>query len=206
MTHNTPWLDWAVELQSLAQAGLFYTRDPFDRERFERIRAIAAEMLTYQTGLPPEKVRDIFCCETGYQTPKLDSRAAVFQDEKILLVQEKNGTWSLPGGWVDVTLSVGESTVKEVWEEAGLRVQPRLVIAVQDRERHNQPVYAYKICKIFLLCTLLGGAFRENTETIASGWFPLDGLPPLAEEKNTAAQIALCFEARRADHWVTRFD
>ena len=206
MNNTAPWLDWAVELQSLAQAGLFYTKDPFDRERFARVRDIAAEMLAYQSEVPLEKVRDIFCCETGYQTPKLDSRAAIFQDGKILLVQEKNGTWSLPGGWVDAGLSVGESTVKEVLEEAGLEARPELVIAVQDRERHNRPVYAYKVCKIFLLCTCLGGGFRENTETVASGWFPLEALPPLAEEKNTADQIRLCFEAHQADRWVNRFD
>ncbi len=80
------------------------------------------------------------------------------------------------------------------------------IIAVQDREKHNKPVYAWRVCKIFVLCTLLGGAFVPNTETIESGWFPLDSLPPLAEEKNNREQIALCFEAHRAENWETRFD
>lgn len=200
------WLRWAVELQSLAQAGLYYGKDPFDRERYTRIREIAAEMLCEPSGLPLEKVRSLFCCESGYQTPKLDTRAAIFQGDRILLVQEQNGTWSLPGGWVDVDLSVGENTVKEVREEAGLEVRPERIIAVQDREKHNRPVYAYKVCKIFVLCSLLGGRFQANTETVASGYFPLDGLPPLAEEKNTAEQIALCFAAKDQAHWVTQFD
>lgn len=139
MDKKGKWLDWAVELQAMAQAGLYYGKDPFDRERCARIREIAAEMLALQSEIPLEKVRDLFCCETGYQTPKIDTRAAVFQDGKILLVRERNGKWSLPGGWVDVGLSVKESAEKEVREEAGLEVSAGLVIAVQDREKHNQP-------------------------------------------------------------------
>ena len=100
---RAPWLDWAVELQALAQAGLHYSKDPFDLERFTRVREIAAEMLACRSGLPLEKVKDLFCGETGYQTPKLDTRAAIFQGENILLVRERDGRWSLPGGWVDVT-------------------------------------------------------------------------------------------------------
>ena len=207
MSDNQAWLQWAVELQSLAQAGLHYTKDPFDAERFTRIREIAAEMLSEKSGVSVGKVRELFCSETGYQTPKLDTRAAIFRDDKILLVRERRtGNWSLPGGWVDVNLSVTESAVKEVREEAGLEVSADLIIAVQDREKHNLPVYAWKICKVFVLCTVLGGEFRENTETTESAYFPLDALPPLSLEKNTPEQIAMCFDAVRAEHWKTRFD
>lgn len=206
MDTNEKWLQWAVELQSIAQAGLHYGKDVFDRERYARVREIAAEMVSHQSELPLEKVKDLFCCETGYQTPKLDTRAAVFRDGKILLVQENNGTWSLPGGWVDVDISVKENTVKEVKEEAGIDVSADLVIAVQDREKHNKPVYAYKVCKVFVLCSLLGGAFQANSETVDSGYFTLDELPPLAEEKNNAEQIAMCFDAYHAEHWTTLFD
>lgn len=203
---QTKWLEWAVELQSLAQAGLYYTRDVFDRERFQRIREIAAEMVSHQAGLPMEQTWDLFCCETGYQTPKLDTRAAIFREDKILLVRERNGTWSLPGGWVDVNLSVMESALKEVREEAGLEASVDFVIAVQDREKHNRPEYAYKVCKIFVHCTALGGGFQANAETTESRYFGLEELPPLAEEKNTAEQIELCFAAHRAEHWVTVLD
>jgi len=206
MEQNRKWLDWAVELQALAQAGLFYSKDIYDIERFQRIREIAAEMLIHPSGLPLERVRDLFCGETGYQTPKLDTRAAVFQEDKILLVQENNGLWSLPGGWVDVGLSVGENAVKEVKEEAGLDVRPELVIAVEDRKKHNPEIYAYNICKIFLLCSLLGGSFQSNSETIDSGYFSMEDLPPLAENKTTKEQILMCFDAYRAEHWITQFD
>lgn len=200
------WLSWAVELQALAQAGLWYGKDVFDRERYTRIREIAAEMMACQAELPMEKVRDLFCNEFGYQTPKLDTRAAIFREGKILLVQEKSGKWALPGGWVDVNLSVRENTVKEVKEEAGLDVTARRILAVQDRARHNQPPYAYGICKIFVECILTGGAFQENPETLGFDWFREEKLPPLAEEKNTAGQIRMCFAAHRDPNWQTLFD
>ena len=206
MENNEKWLSWAVELQSIAQAGLFYGKDKFDLERYERIREISAEMLAYKTDIPLEKVRDIFCCETGYQTPKLDTRAALFEDGKILLVRENDGKWSLPGGWVDVDLSVMENALKEVNEEAGLDADLDFVIAVQDRDKHNLPVYAYKICKVFVMCTKKGGSFAANSETVESGYFGLDELPELAEEKNTREQIEMCFAAHLAENWKTLID
>lgn len=121
--------------------------------------------------LPSEKVKELFCNETGYQTPKLDTRAAIFEHGKILLVRENTGKWSLPGGWVDVNVSVKENTVKEVKEEAGLDVTADRIIAVQDRAKHNFPVYAYGICKIFVLCSVVGGQFAENIETTGSAYF-----------------------------------
>ena len=206
MDADKRWLAWAVELQSLAQAGLTYGKDGFDLERYARIREISAEILAHMTQLPVEKVTGLFCNETGYQTPKLDTRAAVFQDGKILLVRERDGRWALPGGWCDVNVSVGENTVKEVKEEAGLDVIPRRIIAVQDRAKHNLPVYAYGVCKIFVQCDAAGGQFTPNLETTEARYFPPDQLPPLAEEKNTPAQVALCFEAYRSDTWATHFD
>ncbi|MCI8485000.1 MAG: NUDIX hydrolase [Lachnospiraceae bacterium] len=206
MDQNEKWLQWAVELQGIAQTGLYYTEGKFDVERYERIREIAAEMISYKTEIPKEKVEGLFCSEIGYQTPKLDTRAAIFKEDKILLVEETNGTWSLPGGWVDVNVSVKENTIKEVKEEAGLDVTADLVIAVQDREKHNLPIYAYKICKVFVLCSLVGGQFEENSETVGSGYFSLDELPPLALEKNNAEQIKMCFDAYHAENWKTVLD
>ncbi|HAX83853.1 MAG TPA: ADP-ribose pyrophosphatase [Ruminococcaceae bacterium] len=206
MNEEMRWLEWAIELQSLAQAGLTYSRDVYDRERFERIRGISAEMVAHKSDIPIDKVKNLFCNETGYQTPKLDTRAAVFKDKKILLVRENNGKWSLPGGWVDVNVSVGENAVKEVKEESGLDVKAKKIIAVQDRNRHNLPVYAYGICKIFILCDLIGGQFKENIETTGFDYFTLDNLPPLAEEKNTSEQIKMCFEAYKSDSWQVQFD
>ena len=206
MDQNEKWLEWAVELQALAQAGLTYGKDVYDRERYHRIREIAAEMVALKSGISTDLVCDLFCEEAGYQTPKLDTRAAVFQGEKILLVHENDGTWCLPGGWCDVNISAAENVVKEVKEEAGLDVTAQLVIAVQDREKHNRPVYANKICKIFFLCTCHGGEFVPNSETTETGYFGLKELPELATAKVTEEQIKMCFDANDAEHWVTLFD
>ncbi|MBS5585285.1 MAG: NUDIX hydrolase [Clostridiales bacterium] len=200
------WLEWAIELQALAQAGLTYGKDVYDRERYTRIREIAAEMVAHQAEMPFEKVQNLFCNETGYQTPKLDTRAAIFEGDKILLVREANGTWSLPGGWVEVNLSIKENTIKEVKEEAGLNVTADKIIAVQDRSKHNLPLYAYGVCKIFVLCTATGGQFQPNAETTQSGYFAEDELPTLAAEKNNAEQIRMCFAAHRDKDWCTIFD
>ena len=200
------WLAWAKELQDLSQCALAYCRDVYDIERFQRIREISAEMMQEITDLPIEHVRDLFCGDTGYQTPKLETRAAVFQNKRILLAQERSGLWALPGGWVDYNLSVRENAVKEVLEEAGMEVRALRLIALQDRNRHHAKRTLHEICSVFVLCEYLSGAFVPNTETIASGFFSLNELPPLCEGKTTRAQIELCFRAAADPDWVPLFD
>ncbi|MGQ7461292.1 NUDIX hydrolase N-terminal domain-containing protein [Streptococcus suis] len=200
------WLEWAVRLQALAQTGLAYGKDVYDIERFEEIRQIAAEMLVEPSGQPLEVVKDLFCNETGYQTPKLDTRAAIFQEDKILLVQENDGLWSLPGGWCDVDQSVKDNVVKEVKEEAGLDVEAQRVVAILDKHKNNPAQSAHRVTKVFILSRLLGGEFQTNSETVASGFFSLNDLPPLYLGKNTPEQLALCLEASQSEHWETRFD
>ncbi len=201
---NDRWLGWAMQLQSIAQIGLTYCKDPFDRERYEQLRTIAAEMMAQRTGMPTAAVREVFCNESGYQTPKIDTRAAIFREGKLLLVQEKNGTWSLPGGWCDVDQSVASNTVKEVREETGLAVTPERLIAVQDWRNHNVRNYAYGVIKLFVLCRVQGGQFEENSETAGFDYFDRDGLPePLAAEKTTQEQLLMCFDAADDPQWQT---
>ena len=197
------WLEWAIELQSLAQAGLTYGKDEYDKERYERIREISAEMIARKSDISIEKVKDLFCNESGYQTPKIDTRAAIFENGKILLVRETNGKWSLPGGWVDVNVSVGDNVVKEVKEESGLDVKVDKVIAIQDRAKHNLPVYAYGVCKVFAQCSVVGGSFEPNIETTEFRYFTEDDLPELATEKNNEEQIKMCFSAYHSKDWKT---
>ena len=201
-----PWLKWAMEIQSIAQIGLTYTKDEYDKERYEQLRNIASEMLSYKTDIPVDKVKNLFCNEQGYQTPKLDTRAAIFKDDKILLVHEKNGFWSLPGGWVDILESIESNTIKEVKEEAGLDVVAKKVIAIQDRNKHNTPIYPYGVCKVFVECEVMGGEFVENIETVEIGYFSIDNLPKLAEEKCTQKQVEMCFEAKNNKNWHVLFD
>lgn len=200
------WLSWAVRLQALAQNGLAYTTNPFDKERFEEIRQIAAEMLVEPSGYPLEVVEGLFTNETGYQTPKLDTRAAIFQKDKILLVQERDGLWSLPGGWCDVDQSPQDNTVKECKEEAGLDVEAYRLVAVQDKHKNQPSRSAHHVTKIFFLCRVLGGQFEPNLETLDCRYFDLDELPELSVNKTTADQIRLCYEAYQAEVWEARFD
>lgn len=200
------WLKWAIEIQSIAQAGLAYTDGVYDRERYERLREISAEMISKKTDISIEHVKDIFCNEKGYQTPKIDTRGVIFKKNKILLTHENDGTWSLPGGWCDVLQSVASNTIKEVKEETGLDVKPNRIIAVQDRNKHNKPIFAYGICKIFVLCDLLGGEFVPNIETTEIGYFSLDSLPNVSEDKSNKEQIRMCFDAYKNENWKVQFD
>lgn len=201
------WLNWAIELQSLAQAGLAYGKDKFDIERFERIREISAEMVAYKTDISVEKVKNLFCNEVGYQTPKIDTRAAIFENNKILLIQESNGKWALPGGWADVYLSVKENVLKEVKEEAGIEANAEMIIALLDVTKNQGKKIPYGITKVFVLCEYLSGKFEKNIETIDSRYFGIDELPELEEKKITVDQIKMCFEANKnKNNWKVIFD
>lgn len=200
-----PLLSWAIELQFIAQAGQTYSKDPFDLERFDRIREISAEIMATKSGLSMGIVKELFCNESGFQTPKLDTRAAIFENGRILMVREGD-KWSLPGGWVDVDQSVASNTVKEVREEAGLDVEPVRLIAALDGNKKQDRRYVYGICKLFVLCHSTGGQFHENSETSESGWFSLDNLPPLFTDKNTEEQVRMCFLAAADENWQVLFD
>ncbi len=201
------WLKWAIELQSLAQSGLAYGKDKFDIERFERIREISAEIVAHMADIPLEKVKNLFCNEVGYQTPKIDTRAVIFENNKILLIQESDGKWALPGGWADVYLSVKENVLKEVKEEAGIEVNAEMIIAMLDVTKNQDKAIPYGITKIFVLCSYISGKFEKNIETIDSGYFGIDELPELANNKTTFEQIQMCFEANKnKDNWKVIFD
>ena len=207
MKHSDKILAWAVELQAMAQTALYYCKDKFDIERFQRIRDISAEMMTLKADLSFDKIKNLFCGDEGYQTPKIDTRGAIFRGEKILLVCESDGRWTLPGGWCDVDQSPAENTVKEVREEAGLKVTVDKLVAVHDRNRRNADTYIFGVAKFFFLCSELGGEFQKNIETVESKFFAENEIPDnLANEKCTAEQIKLCFAAHRAKVWETVFD
>ncbi|WP_051922735.1 NUDIX hydrolase N-terminal domain-containing protein [Bifidobacterium stellenboschense] len=198
-------LDWSKELQALAQAGLMYGESPFDLERYERIRAIAVDMLAMQTDMPAAHIRGLI--NAGYPTPKLDTRAVIFnEDGCILLTHENDGGWSLPGGWVDVDQSVRSNTIKEVKEETGLDVTADRLIAVQDCANHNGLSFPYGVIKFFAQCTCVGGRFVPNIETTETGYFAEDRLPQLSTTRNTVEQIAMCFTAHRDPDWTTLFE
>jgi len=188
------WLEWAKQLQSIAQAGLAYSKDVYDLERFEQIRSLSVEIMSHYTDLEQTKIRELFTNETGYATPKVDIRAVVFKNNKILMVKEKtDGKWSLPGGWGDIGLSPGEVAVKEVKEESGFEVKALKLLGVLDKKCHPHPPSAYHVYKLFIHCELLGGKPTSSIETSAIDFFAEDELPPLSIERNTESQIKMAF-------------
>ncbi|HHX68085.1 MAG: NUDIX hydrolase N-terminal domain-containing protein [Miniphocaeibacter sp.] len=193
--NNLQWLNWANELRSLALSGLFYCEDEVLLKEYEKIRDLSYDIIEEYSSHSHDELKTFFSKDAGYQTPKLDSRAAVFKEKKILLVQENNGLWTLPGGWVEPDLSIKENIIKEVREEAGLTVKPTRLIAIQDRKKHNKPIYIYDLCRFFVLCEYINGEFEENEETIKSGYFELDSLPKLMTSKTNYKQIEMCFNA-----------
>jgi ADP-ribose pyrophosphatase YjhB (NUDIX family) len=204
---NTKWLEWATKLQAIAQAGLTFSENSYDLDRYKQLRALSVEIMNEYTGVSHEKLTGLFAGETGYQTPKTDIRAAVFKGDAILLVREKvDGAWSLPGGWADVNSSPSESAVRECLEEAGAIVKPKRIIAVQVAAKHNNPLNPYSIYKIFFECELIETSFKENTETLDAGFFSLNELPPLSTDRTTADQIEMCFNARKQDVVEPVFD
>ena len=205
---NDVWKKWAQELQFLAQCSLAYSKDKFDRERSERIREIACEMLSYKYDLPIEKIKMDFASEIGYQTPKVETRAAIIKDDKILLVKEQlDGKWALPGGYKDVNVSIRENVIKEASEEAGAVVQPLKVVAVLDYNRHHHVNFPLGMVKIFVLCEYINHSFNENTETLGAEFYSLDDLPELSLTRTTKKQLEMCFECYKdPQNWDTIFD
>ncbi|MGV3639438.1 MAG: NUDIX hydrolase, partial [Adhaeribacter sp.] len=190
MSPQHPWLEYAKRVQALAQAGITYAENAYDLERYQELSEISVQLMSEISGTEVNLVRELFTNETGYQTPKTDVRAVVFQDDKILLVQEKiDHCWSLPGGWSDVGYSPGEVAVKETREEAGLEVRPRRLLAVLDKKCHPHPPSPYHTYKIFILCEVLGGALQAGAETLDARFFGREELPQLSVERGTLSQI-----------------
>jgi len=195
MQQEHPWLEFAKRVQSLAQAGITYALNSYDLERYEELREISTKLMAGISGTEISQVRELFTNETGYQTPKVDVRAVVFEENKILLVQEKiDNCWSLPGGWADVGYTPAEVAVKETWEEAGLEVKPVKLLAVLDKKCHPHPPSPYHTYKIFILCEKIGGSLQRGSETLDAQYFSLPDLPELSAERGTVSQVQLMFE------------
>ena len=205
---NPQWLVWAQRLQALAQTGMTFTKDPFDMERYDEIRLIAAEMMASGFGTKDMEVLvKMLRVETGYATPKVDVRGAVFRDLKLLLVKEReDGRWTLPGGWADVGDSPSAAVVREVKEESGYEVKVRKLLAVLDRNLHGHPPIPYHAYKLFFHCDLLGGEPATGNETEDVDFFAESKIPPLSLTRVTPAQVSLLFEHMRHPEWSTQFD
>jgi len=209
------WLVWARRVQAIAQSGLTYTDNAYERERYEALRALAAEMMAEGSGEDARMIEDLFAGQKGYATPKVDVRGAVFDpDGRILMVRERadRGRWTLPGGWSDVNQSPSESVEREVWEEAGLRARAVELIAVHDRSlRRHEPPYPFHIYKMFFRCEAIGplsDARGDGHETDEARFFAEADLPldDLSRARVLPEQLKMVFEHARDPGRAAEFD
>ena len=183
-------LDWARKVQALAQNGLAFTRDPFDRERYHELQDLAAALLVGALEIPLERARALWDGEHGYATPKVDVRGAIFENERVLLVRERSdGRWALPGGWVDVNDAPSAAVAREIREESGYEARAVKLAALIDRRRHPHPPAIHHIYKLMFICERTGGEPAAGTETDAVEFFPLRALPELSTGRILAPQI-----------------
>jgi ADP-ribose pyrophosphatase YjhB (NUDIX family) len=205
---NPQWLECARRLQSMAQIGLTYCKDPYDRQRYEEIQRLAADIMANGAGLPDSApLLDVFKKDLGYATPKIDIRTAVFDRDRILLVQEReDGLWTLPGGWADIGDSPSSAAIREVKEESGYDITISKLAAVYDRDKHDHPPMAFHVYKFFFLGDLRGGTATPSIETTAADFFPEDQFPPLSISRVTPAQLKHMFAHSRNPTWPTSFD
>lgn len=202
------WLRWAKQVAALAQNGLTFSDNPYDIERYEHLREIAAEMMAEGFDLDKKSVIDLLRREQGYATPKVDVRGAAFRDGKILLVREAlDGGWTLPGGWADPCQSPSEAVVREIFEESGFEARVCKLAAVYDRSKHpHLPLIPFHIYKLFFLCEITGGHATESHETTGVGFFAEDAIPDLSISRTLPFQIARMFDHLRDPALPTDFD
>lgn len=202
-----PWQNWAREIQALAQTGLHYALNEFDRQRYQRLSEIAAEITANQSNLEKQDLVKLFQAQRGYATPRVDVRAAVFRDGRLLMVRERmDGGWTLPGGWADVGDVPSEAAEREAWEEAGFRVKARHLIGVYDANRTG-PLEIFHAYKLIFLCEILSGEASTSLETSEVAFFALEEIPAgLSGERTKPRQIADAFDAYHNPDCPTVFD
>lgn len=203
------WLAWIQQVQALAQDGLAYTQNPFDRDRYRMLQNLAARVMGEYSTAEFEKVDGLFTHEAGYATPKLDCRGVVFREGRLLLVKElADGGWTLPGGWVDIGEPPSLAVEREVLEESGYQVKARKLLALDDRAhpRHGHPPYIFHTYKMFILCDLIGGEAADSIETRGAAFYAEDEIPPLSIMRVSKEQIHRMFEHYRNPQLPTEFD
>jgi ADP-ribose pyrophosphatase YjhB (NUDIX family) len=186
-------LQWARKVQAIAQNGLTFTKDPYDRERFEQLQQLVETILSSEVGITPGQLRGLWLGDDGYATPKVDVRGAVFEQDKILLVRERSdGKWTMPGGWVDIGDAPSFAVEREIREESGYFAKAVKLAALYDRNNpaHAHPPSILHIYKLFFLCELTGGTATLSIETDGVEFFPVNALPPLSSGRTSESQIA----------------
>lgn len=203
------WLSLAKRLQSVASTGLHYSQEEFDRERYSEVAAIADRMLSLLGDVPVSRIHDLISdFAQGYATPKVDVRGAIIEGDKVLLVREVcDGLWTLPGGFADVGLSPGENIIKEIWEEATLKVTVNAVYGIRHKAKHDYNPDVRDFYKIFFLCGNLGESQpKPGPEVSEVGFFGLNDLPPLSIDRVLEKDIVAAFAFKNDPRPIALFD
>lgn len=200
------WVNWVRRLQSIAQNGRNYCKNEFDLQRNQQVEDIAAEIAARYSDGELQTIKAMFRREAGPATPKIDVRAAVISENKILLVKERGNGWTLPGGWVDPGESPSEAAVRETKEESGYDVNAVRLMAIYDRDRHGHPPCPFHVYKLIFLCKLVGGSAKTSLETEAACFFREDELPALSESRVLLPQVERAFAFARDPNLPADFD
>jgi len=175
------WLEIAREIQQLAQTGAAFAVTGYEKDRYKRLTEITAEIIEHHTDLEKESVNKVLMEQPGYATPKIDVRAAVVKDGKILLVQEStDNCWAMPGGWADVGDIPSEVAIRETKEESGFDVKPLKVVGIYDANRAGRRLEFFHAFKIVFLCEFIGGKATPSDETLDVRFFDFNDLPALS--------------------------
>ena len=200
-------LDLLRRLHALARTGRHFCAGEYDRERYEEIERIAAELLAAGDAALAARLHALWAPESGYVTPKVEVRGAVFREGRVLLVRERaDGLWTLPGGWADVNESPSEAVQKEVEQESGFRCRAVKLAALYDRNRHGHPPCLFHSWKALFVCEVTGGSARTSYETDAVGFFDVQQLPPMSLGRSTPGQVLGLLEHWREPQRATEFD
>jgi ADP-ribose pyrophosphatase YjhB (NUDIX family) len=201
-------LSIAREVRAIAQTGLTFTADGFDRQRYLRLQELAALLMSQGSDAEFEALLPLLRQEQGYATPKVDVRGAAFVDGRVLMVREiSDGRWTLPGGWADVNQTPRQCVEREIAEESGFKARALKLAAVRDYQRSGHPPHHIdSIYKMFFLCEIIGGAAAPSDETSEVAFFAPDALPPLSLGRTTQAQIERMFHHFEHPQIPTEFD
>ncbi|WP_133128679.1 NUDIX hydrolase [Legionella nagasakiensis] len=192
---NDQWLKWISEIQAISQTGLAYTENDFDKQRYLRLGEIVTELATHCADKSLEDIQRIFSLQKGYATPKIDVRAFILKNNKLLLVKEKaDGLWALPGGWADVNESPSEVAVRETREETGFEVSAKRLLALWDKLKHDHPLQWPHTYKCFFYCEIISGEAKENLEISEIDFFNINDLPSLSTPRVTANQLCRLYD------------
>lgn len=196
LQNNSNWLRWISEIQAIAQNGLAYTHNEFDKERYEKLRQIAAELAANFSEKSPNEIEHLFSLEESYATPKLDVRAFIIKNNKLLMVRERSdGLWTLPGGWIDVNESPSEAVIRETKEETGFDVSAIRLLALWDKHKHDHPPQWPHIYKCFFHCEVISGKAKENIEISEIDFFDINKLPGLSLHRVTKKQLIRLYDS-----------